>query len=61
MKTVPRTTPSITDIIQKTERLILDTFAPAAVIIDEKHEILHFIGATNKFLAPPVGQASFNI
>jgi len=61
MKNVSRKTPSITDIIQKTERLIFDAFAPAAVIIDEKHEILHFIGATDKFLAPPVGQASFNI
>jgi len=53
--------PSIADVIHKTERLIFDTFAPAAVIINEKSEILHFIGSTDKFLAPPVGQASFNL
>jgi two-component system CheB/CheR fusion protein len=43
------------------EKMILDQFAPAGVLIDDKHEILHFVGRTEKFLVPPTGRPSFNV
>lgn len=43
------------------ERAILDDYAPAGVLINDKYEILHFVGNTDKCLAPPTGKPSFNI
>lgn len=37
-------------------RLLLDQFAPAAVLINRKYEILHFFGPTDRYLAVPAGQ-----
>ena len=49
------------DLHQMAERVILDHFAPAGVLVNEKYEIVHFMGKTDKFLATPTGKASFNI
>jgi two-component system, chemotaxis family, CheB/CheR fusion protein len=43
------------------ERAILDEYAPAGVLIDDKYEILHFVGKTDRYLVPPTGKPSFNI
>ena len=43
------------------ERAILDEYAPAGVLINDKHEILHFVGKTDRYLVPPTGRPSFNI
>ena len=43
------------------ERAILDEYAPAGVLINDRYEILHFVGNTERFLAPPTGKPSFNI
>ena len=50
-----------TDIQVIAERALLDEYAPSGLLINEKYEILHFIGRTEKFLMPPTGKPSFNI
>ncbi|HEX8842275.1 MAG TPA: CheR family methyltransferase, partial [Sphingomicrobium sp.] len=40
---------------------IADRYAPAYVIIDTQHEVLHFSGRTGKFLEPAAGAASLNL
>ena len=54
-------TPTVADIHNLAERIILENYAPPCVLINEQYEILHFIGQTDKYLAPPTGKASFNI
>lgn len=41
--------------------ILLEQYSPAAVIINEDLEIVHFHGDTSPFLQPPVGKPSFNI
>jgi two-component system, chemotaxis family, CheB/CheR fusion protein len=43
------------------ERIILESFGPPSVIVDEKFDILYFIGETGRYLTPPVGEPSLNI
>jgi len=43
------------------EEIILDKYAFPAVLIDDQAEILYFHGNTARFLAPPVGEPSFNL
>jgi two-component system CheB/CheR fusion protein len=54
-------TPSVAGIHNLAERIILENYAPPCVLINEQYEILHFIGQTDKYLAPPTGKASFNL
>jgi len=53
--------PTVADIHNLAERIVLENYAPPCVLINEQYEILHFIGQTDKYLAPPTGKASFNI
>ena len=53
--------PAATDIQALTEKAILDGYAPSGVLINDKYEILHFVGQTEKYLVPPTGKPSFNI
>jgi two-component system, chemotaxis family, CheB/CheR fusion protein len=53
--------PADLDIPQVAERVILDNFAPAGVLVNERYEITHFMGKTDRYLETPVGKASFNI
>ena len=43
------------------EKAILDEYAPTGVLINDKYEILHFVGSTGNYLMPPTGKPSFNI
>jgi len=42
-------------------KIILDRYAPPCVLINDDYDILHFQGATDRFLAPPVGEPSYNL
>ena len=53
--------PSLTGICNLTERIILDEYAPAGVLVDRSYEILHFFGQTDPYLEVPKGKASFNL
>ncbi|MCF8026075.1 MAG: PAS domain-containing protein, partial [Desulfobacteraceae bacterium] len=50
-----------TDISLATQRAILDQFAPTAILIDAKGEILHIEGRTGKYLEALSGPPSQNI
>ena len=56
-----QTLPSPTDIQALAEKAILDGYAPSGVLVNDKYEILHFVGRTEKYLVPPTGKPSFNI
>ncbi|MBN2439600.1 MAG: PAS domain-containing protein, partial [Deltaproteobacteria bacterium] len=43
------------------EKLILDEYAPAGVLINDQYEILHFLGKTDRYLTPPTGKPAFNV
>lgn len=56
-----RKIPGETDIRELAEKVILENYSPPCVLLNEKYEILYFSGNTDRFLTPPVGEASFNI
>jgi chemotaxis methyl-accepting protein methylase len=43
------------------EQLILQNYAPAAVIVTDKGDILYISGRTGRYLEPPAGRANWNI
>ena len=53
--------PAGVDIQALAEKAILDEYAPTGVLINDKYEILHFVGRTGNYLMPPTGKPSFNI
>ena len=53
--------PVALDLHQMAERMILDHFSPAGVLVNDKYEIINFMGKTDKYLETPTGKASFNI
>jgi two-component system CheB/CheR fusion protein len=53
--------PEVKDLQALVERVILDTYAPAGVLINDTYDILHFIGETDQYLVPPRGKPSFNL
>ena len=53
--------PVALDLHQMAERMILDHFSPAGALVNDKYEIINFMGKTDKYLETPTGKASFNI
>ena len=53
--------PSEADIQNVAERVILDYYAPPGVLVNEKYEIVHFLGNTDRYFKAPTGKASFNV
>ncbi len=51
----------VADIQALAERALIDGYAPSGVLVNDKYEIQHFLGRTEKYLTPPTGKASFNI
>ncbi|HKX12810.1 MAG TPA: PAS domain-containing protein, partial [bacterium] len=49
------------DVQKIAERLLLNKYTPASVIINDNMDILHFRGNTGKFLEPASGAASLNL
>jgi two-component system CheB/CheR fusion protein len=49
------------DLQQETDRLLLNKYAPAAVVVNEQMEIQRFRGHTGPYLEPAPGEASFNL
>jgi len=46
---------------KETEQMLLDTFAPPCVIVNERGDIFYIHGRTGKFLEPAPGKANLNI
>jgi two-component system CheB/CheR fusion protein len=53
--------PGEMDIQRAAKKVILENFALPGVLVNEKYEIIHFMGKTDKYLETPVGKARFNI
>lgn len=47
--------------VTKQAERIMERYAPAYLILDENHDVLHFSGRTGRFLDPPTGLASLNV
>jgi two-component system CheB/CheR fusion protein len=56
-----RVVPTVADIHNLAERIVLENYAQPCVLINDRFEILHFIGQTDRYLSTPSGKASFNI
>jgi two-component system, chemotaxis family, CheB/CheR fusion protein len=56
-----RIAPSLSNLCSYAGRLILDEYAPPAVLVDRDFNILHFFGDTDPYLKTPTGTVSFNI
>jgi len=46
---------------REAERVLLDQYAPAALVVDSRLQIVHFQGKTSPFLAPAAGEPSFHL
>ena len=57
----PPAQPTAFDPVRQAERIILDRYAPCAVVVDQRLEILHFSGRTGRFLEPAPGRAELNL
>ncbi|MCF8079977.1 MAG: PAS domain-containing protein [Desulfobacterales bacterium] len=53
--------PAVPEIQTVLERMILDEYAPAGILINDSYEILHFLGKTDRYLMPPTGKPNFNL
>lgn len=53
--------PRETNFADLTRRMLLQSYAPASVVIDEKGNILYVHGDTGRYLRPAPGQATLNI
>jgi two-component system, chemotaxis family, CheB/CheR fusion protein len=49
------------DIFREADRVVLNQYAPAGVLINEQADILQFRGDTSHYLRPAPGRASFNL
>ena len=52
---------SYADVRGLAQRIVLDNYAPPSVLVNERYEILHYQGQTEKYLQMPVGEPSHNI
>jgi PAS domain S-box-containing protein len=50
-----------TNFAEVTQRLLLDQFAPAAVLINRKYDIFYFFGACAQYLELPTGQPTHDL
>jgi two-component system CheB/CheR fusion protein len=49
------------DVFKIADEAILANFMPAAVLVNEKYDIVQFKGVTETWLVPPMGKPSFNV
>jgi two-component system CheB/CheR fusion protein len=49
------------DLLKVADRIILNTYAPAAVVVDDKMQVHQFRGRTDRFLEHMPGPATFNL
>jgi two-component system CheB/CheR fusion protein len=49
------------DLRRETERVLLEQYAPAALVVDPDLNIVHFHGDTGAYLAPAAGDPSFHL
>lgn len=60
-QTPVQSAPPVVDLEQEADRLLMQEYIPAGVIINGHMDILHFRGRTGPYLEPQPGEASFNL
>jgi two-component system, chemotaxis family, CheB/CheR fusion protein len=58
---LPRSALPVFDIRREAERVLLEKYAPAALIVDANLQIVYFQGNTGPYLAPASGEPSFHL
>ncbi len=58
---IPRPAFNNSSVVTKQAERIMERYAPAYLILDENHDVLHFSGRTGRYLDPPTGVASLNV
>jgi two-component system CheB/CheR fusion protein len=53
--------PKEESVAEITKEMLLKSYCPSCVVINEKYDIVYFQGQTSKYLEPPVGEPSLNI
>ena len=53
--------PRLSQVASVAQRLIMDRFAPAAVLVNEHHQALYFCGPTDEFLMRPRGAPTHDL
>jgi two-component system CheB/CheR fusion protein len=53
--------PRLFDLRREAERVLLEQYAPAALVVDPDLYIIHFHGDTSPYLAPAAGEPSFHL
>ena len=53
--------PPAFDLRKEAERIVLERFAPPALVVDGDLQVLFFQGDTSPFIKPALGEASFNL
>jgi two-component system, chemotaxis family, CheB/CheR fusion protein len=57
----PLLRPPAFDLRKEAERIVLERYAPPALVVDGNLQVLFFQGDTSPFLKPALGEASFNL
>jgi two-component system CheB/CheR fusion protein len=60
-KTKPEMSQQRPDIQGMADQILLNRYAPASVVVNDKLDIIHFMGQTGRYLDPAPGDASLNI
>jgi len=61
LQPVRQPAPSAKEAMSRRAQRVIEAFAPAAVVIDDHYEVLHFSGRTGRYLQPTPGAASLNL
>jgi len=51
----------VTTIDKEVDRILMDRFVPASIVVNEHMEIVQFRGKTGAYLEPPAGQPTFSL
>jgi two-component system CheB/CheR fusion protein len=57
-QTQVRSQPALADLCR---RLVIETYAPAAVLVNRRHECLYFLGPTDRYLHVPAGHPTHDL
>lgn len=53
--------PSVADLQREADRIDINRYAPAGVLVNDELEVVQFRGRTRPYLEPPPGEASYNL
>ena len=59
--TARREAPAVSMVEKEVDRLLLNRFVPASIVVNEEMEIVHFRGKTGQYLEPATGQPTFSL